>query len=294
VTEIERASGVDERGGADDRFARYQRFEDRIEIPMLVLSLLLIPVVAMPFVEDLSSRSLQTLGWLGTAIWIGFALEYAALVYLSPNRRHTVRTHKLDLLLVALPFLRPLRLLRLLRLARAGSALGRIVYAFGRILGRPGFRETAWTVAGFIIGAGGLVAIAENGQPDSTIEGLADGLWWAFVTCTTVGYGDEFPVTGTGRVIAVMLMLVGISGLSAITASVAAYFVEADDRAGDRGGERADDGADHRADPGADGSDGDGDGIDDLGVAPAELVDRLTRIESQLDRLLTRLADDSG
>jgi voltage-gated potassium channel len=258
MTEFE-ADNVSERTDSPTRrLKRYQRFEDRIELPMIVLSLLLVPVVMMPLIEDLSSRSLRALTVLSAVIWLGFALEYAVLVILSPDRRHTVRTHKLDLLLVVLPFLRPVRLLRLLRLAKAGTALGRVVQAFRKILGRPGFRETVWTVAGFIVGAGGLVTIAENDQPGSTINDLGDGLWWAFVTCTTVGYGDEFPVTVTGRVIAVLLMLVGISGLSAITASVAAYFVSADDEDASRQDQ-------------------------------AELVDRLSRIESQLDRLTVAL-----
>ena len=77
------------------------------------------------------------------------------------------------------------------------------------------------------------MAVAENGQSGSTIETVGDGLWWALVTCTTVGYGDEFPVTATGRFIAVLLMLGGISGLSAITANIAAYYVGTDGEDGD-------------------------------------------------------------
>jgi voltage-gated potassium channel len=53
-------------------------------------------------------------------------------------------------------------------------------------------------------------------------------LWWALVTSTTAGYGDEYPVTFTGRIIATLLMIAGISGLSVITANVAAFFVSND------------------------------------------------------------------
>lgn len=241
-----------------ERLKRYERFEARVELPMIVLALLLIPVVLMPFVEDLSPWSERALSWVAFVIWIAFSAEYLVRLALSPDRAKTIRTHKLDLLLVVLPVLRPLRLLQVVRMAKAGSALSKAIRAFGQILGRPGFRETVITVAGFIVGAGIFVAIAEHEQPDSTINNLADGLWWAFVTCTTVGYGDEFPVTGTGRVIAVLLMIVGISGLSAITASVAAYFVSADD-------------------------------ADDLSGDHAELVERLGRIENQLQTLTAQI-----
>jgi len=55
-------------------------------------------------------------------------------------------------------------------------------------------------------------------QPGSTIDNYQDGRWWALVTCTTVGYGDHFPLTGGGRIVAVVLMIVGIAVLSMLTA----------------------------------------------------------------------------
>ncbi len=195
---------------------------------MLVLSIVLIPVLLMPAVEDLSPWSERVLWWTGALIWLAFVLEFATLLYLSPDRRETVRTHKLDVALIALPILRPLRVARLLRLATAGTAVARMAVAAGRLLGRPGFGATLGLVGGCILLGGLLVSVAENQQDGSTIGGIADGIWWAFVTCTTVGYGDEFPVTASGRTIAVILMLIGISGLSAITANVAAFFVAGD------------------------------------------------------------------
>jgi len=68
---------------------------------------------------------------------------------------------------------------------------------------------------------------AERRTPKANIRGFSDALWWAATTVTTVGYGDRYPVTGTGRLVAVALMLVGISLLGLVTASVAAFFVSA-------------------------------------------------------------------
>lgn len=68
----------------------------------------------------------------------------------------------------------------------------------------------------------------ERQHADSMITTLPEGLWWALVTSTTVGYGDLFPVSPEGRVVAGVLMIVGIAMFSVITASVAAYFVERD------------------------------------------------------------------
>ena len=66
---------------------------------------------------------------------------------------------------------------------------------------------------------------AERNSPDANIKTFGDGLWWAATTVTTVGYGDRFPTTPLGRLIAVVLMLVGIALLGVITATIATWFV---------------------------------------------------------------------
>lgn len=214
-----------EKRSLEEREQRYEDFRRRVEIPMLVAALLVVPVILMPLVEDLSEQSERQLWMLGVAIWAVFVLEYVLLLVFSVDRRETIRTHKLELLMVVLPMFRPLRLLRLLQVGAGFSIAARV---FKRIGLRPGFGATFAVVISMILLGGLLVSIAEDEQPGSTIDGVGDGLWWAFVTCTTVGYGDEFPVTTTGRSVAVLLMLAGISGLSVITANVAAYFVAND------------------------------------------------------------------
>ena len=71
----------------------------------------------------------------------------------------------------------------------------------------------------------GIYFFEHEAQP-KVFASVFDGLWWAVTTVTTVGYGDKFPTTSMGRVLAVGLMLVGISLMGVITASVAAWFVK--------------------------------------------------------------------
>ena len=65
----------------------------------------------------------------------------------------------------------------------------------------------------------------EHDAPDATITTLRSAMWWAFVTTTTVGYGDYTPVTQVGRAIATVVMIVGIGLIGTVSATVAAWFV---------------------------------------------------------------------
>lgn len=66
----------------------------------------------------------------------------------------------------------------------------------------------------------------ERGAPHATITTFPDAAWWAATTVATVGYGDRYPVTGQGRLVAVALMVTGIALLGVITAAIASWFVE--------------------------------------------------------------------
>jgi voltage-gated potassium channel len=76
-----------------------------------------------------------------------------------------------------------------------------------------------------ILGFGAVIAIVE---PD--VGTPWDGIWWAFVTTTTVGSGDIAPESVGGRIVAMMLMLMGIALLGVFTGLVASYFVEEDEQ----------------------------------------------------------------
>jgi voltage-gated potassium channel len=70
------------------------------------------------------------------------------------------------------------------------------------------------------------VLSAERHQPGANITSFGKSLWWAVTTVTTVGYGDEVPVTVTGRVAAAFLMVGGISLLGVITATLASWIIQ--------------------------------------------------------------------
>ncbi len=87
------------------------------------------------------------------------------------------------------------------------------------------FRVLIAVVGTLFVGAW-LVLLFEENAKGSNIHDYPDSLWWAIVTVTTVGYGDRFPVTEGGRIVAVILMLVGIGLIGVLTATVASLFIK--------------------------------------------------------------------
>lgn len=78
----------------------------------------------------------------------------------------------------------------------------------------------------FVVVAGAAAAMLDSGEVGSVWEGI----WWALVTVTTVGYGDVVPESVGGRAVAVVVMLVGIGFFAILTATVAATFVKQDEK----------------------------------------------------------------
>jgi len=202
----------------------YGVWERRADGPMLWLALAFVIVLVVPYATDLPSGANVTFLVANTAIWAAFAVDYGARLYLAPRRAYFARTHVLDLIIVAVPFLRPLRALRLLRLLRLGGVVG-VAYRRGASLHA---RVTTYvaTFAGVVLVLAAFAMYdAERRHRGSNIRTLPDALWWAITTMTTVGYGDRYPTTAAGRIIAVVLMLVGIALLGVITAAIATWFV---------------------------------------------------------------------
>jgi voltage-gated potassium channel len=96
------------------------------------------------------------------------------------------------------------------------------------LLSHKGLHFVLLTVVMIIFASARLVTVAERSAPGGNIHNLGQGLWWAVVTVTTIGYGDHYPVTPFGQGVAAVLMIVGIGLIGILTATVASYFVGQD------------------------------------------------------------------
>lgn len=171
------------------------------------------------FVSEISVSTENTLDILQWVVWVLFVVDLALGIWFAPNKKIYLKSHPLEILSVALPFVRPLRLLRII-------SFGAVVIhkiAVGKHIAIT-FKVFLFSILVAYIAAV-QITITEREVPHSNIKSFGDGLWWAVTTVTTVGYGDKFPTTPEGKILAVGLMVVGISLIGVITASVAAWFV---------------------------------------------------------------------
>lgn len=208
-----------------------ESYERTTELPLLVLALAIIPLLVIPFAFDLDSAVDDAFLGVDYLIWAVFAIDLTVRTYLTESRLRYLVSHWYDVLIVVVPFLRPLRVfrsaraLRLLRLTWVTAFAVRL-FAVARALGkRNGLAYVMAVGVGFVFAASSLVFAFERGG-EGPIDDYPTALWWAFVTITTVGYGDSFPVTNEGRGIAVLVMVAGISLFGFLTATIAAFLVE--------------------------------------------------------------------
>ena len=185
--------------------------------PLMVLSVVFLVVYSW---EILSRTHIALCETVINVIWVVFVVDYVVSLWLADDRWRWFKHNLFTLLTIALPMLRPLRLLRLLTVLHvlnrtSGMAVrGRItVYAVGAV--------------GMLMYVGALAVYSvEREASGSTITAVGTALWWAFVTVTTVGYGDFSPVTFQGKIIAVVLMFTGIALIGIVTATLASWIVD--------------------------------------------------------------------
>lgn len=122
---------------------------------------------------------------------------------------------------------RLVRIIRILRILRAFRSTKVLVHHLFRNRAKGTFATVALISVVMVLFSSIAILNLENAA-ESNIKTPSDAIWWAFTTITTVGYGDRFPVTHEGRVIAVVLMTAGVGLFGTFTAYVASYFLDAE------------------------------------------------------------------
>lgn len=183
-----------------------QRWDRYAEWPLAAAALLFLVLFSVQVLARPQGSDAHVLWLIGWIVWGLFIVDYVVRLYLASNRSHWFVRHLLDFGIVALPLV--------LQRAIGNAFRGRIV---------------VYTVSGvlLLIYTSSLAVFdKERFLPGATINSFGKALWWSITTVTTVGYGDVYPVTNTGRIIAVLLMIGGISLVGVVTAALASWIIE--------------------------------------------------------------------
>lgn len=198
-----------------------------LEILVLVLSIFSIFALAAELLLPLGPDETALLARLDWAVCAVFLFDFGVHLWRAPNRLAYLRWGWIDLLssIPAVEWLRWGRIFRVVRILRALRSFHEIAEHFALAPAKGTFGIVSiLTVLVAIFSALAMLNV-ERGAPGANIHSADDALWWAFVTLTTIGYGDHYPVTGAGRMIAVILVICGLSIFGTFTALVASFFV---------------------------------------------------------------------
>jgi voltage-gated potassium channel len=196
-----------------------QKWESLSTIPLAFLALVYLGLYAFEVLGNQSEMILFDLILVSDIIWGIFIIDFVVRFVMHDDKLLFLKRNVIELIGLILPFFRAFRMFRVVIaigfLTRAAKSLqGRLNIYLGLIL----------PILIFTCSLG--VYEAEHNAADANITNYGDALWWAFVTVTTIGYGDYYPVTFEGRTIAVLLMLSGLALVSVVTVSFASWFLD--------------------------------------------------------------------
>jgi voltage-gated potassium channel len=201
---------------------RAERVARWLQVPLIVAALLAIPTIIVQ--ESDLGKSWEAIATVfDWCIWGVFAANLAIMLAVAPDRRRWLTNNPLDVLIVVLtpPFLpaamKLARVLPVVRLVWLMVAANRARNLFSL----EGLRYAALIAFTIVVGGGVVFVAVEPGQNLSTW----DGLWWATETVTTVAYGDIYPTTALGRIVATVVMIAGIGFVALLTGALAQRFL---------------------------------------------------------------------
>lgn len=210
-------------GVASDERPSAQRWARRFELPMILLAVWILIEWYLREKNIYSTMFDQVTDW---SIWLFFVLETVVLTSLVENKLRYLRNNWMNLLIISVGF--PLlwagsnyaAILRTLRLLLIFPILLNTSIVVRKILKRNYLGTVLLVALAFTLMSGFLMAGIDPG-----IETVWQGIWWAWVTVATVGYGDTVPQSVAGKVFGAIVILFGVGFFSLLTASFSAYFV---------------------------------------------------------------------
>ena len=196
---------------------------------VIILSIYVLGALIIDSFFVLPQEISNLLNYVDNLICLFFFFEFSYRFYNAENKLKFMKWGWIDLL-SSIPMVgylragRVLRLIRLLRVIRAFKSTKNLVSHIFANKAQGAFTSVS-IIAILLIIFSAIGMLQVETDPNSNIKTAEDAIWWAYATITTVGYGDRYPVTSEGRIIAAILMTAGVGLFGTFTAYIASWFV---------------------------------------------------------------------
>jgi voltage-gated potassium channel len=196
---------------------------------IVALTVFSLAMVVAYYLLPLTAATKEALLWIDVPISLIFLADALGCLRRAADKRAYLKWGWLDFV-GSIPLILPLRIARLGRLGRAWRTLRlRRLSQVGEDLDQNRAESAALITIFLVIVVLTTANIAvlefESEVPQANIRSAGDAFWWAIVTLATVGYGDYYPVTASGRIAAVALMTVGVSIFGVLASYLANLFL---------------------------------------------------------------------
>jgi voltage-gated potassium channel len=201
-----------------------------LNLMVLALTIFVLGAIAVDTIFEIPNEVSTLLDYFDFAICIIFFIEFLYRFWRAENKWRFMRWGWIDLI-SSIPMVdwlragRVLRVIRIIRIIRAFRSINKLMHHLFKDRAQGTITSMSIFATMLLMVSSILILQVEN-APNSNILSAEDALWWAYVTITTVGYGDLYPVTTEGRLISAVLMTGGVGLFGTFAAYVASWFME--------------------------------------------------------------------
>ncbi|MBL4828782.1 MAG: ion transporter [Aliivibrio sp.] len=194
----------------------------------LFLSFISLIIISILLFAPINAESHQLLIGIDTLICSVFLFQLFLDLARSSNRVEYIKTHWIDFF-ASLPvieifrYARIFQIFRLIRILRSSKVILHQLKTYRR----ETTLASIFLIMVILITVGsGLMLMIESQHPDANIKDGGDALWWAFVTISTVGYGDHYPVSSSGKLLASVIIICGVGMFGMISGLISSVITE--------------------------------------------------------------------
>lgn len=202
------------------------------ELVMMSLAIIAVVITIVQLTVNLDVYASRLLNKIDGFIYTIFVIDYFTRFAISKNKWSFIKDNKIDLITIIpfsklfisfriFRFLRVTEFLKAVKTFRATVYMNNFAKKIWKFLRTNTFIFVLFITITLIFSCAAFMSIFEDIR-------FKDALWWSFVTATTVGYGDISPSSDLGRIVAVILMLTGVTFLGVLTGTISTYFFRKD------------------------------------------------------------------